>query len=372
MREILLKRSLIFTIVLFFIGLSVSSSMGGYSSNQMTKIDSLPLQRGPLAYWAFDECSGTTAEDSEHGYDGTINGATWTTEGYSGCALVFDGADDYVDLDTHAPNLGLNKTDDYTISAYFKSTSSSTGSIFSMSHTNVARAFAYLDLNDDGTISYKTGDETCLFELYTPGAYNDGSWHFVEIKFFGETVNPTLEIYVDGSLKASLTEWLCPYLAEDFITAKIGRRSASGDEPFDGTIDEVRLYKTVGDIEPPTKPAITGPSQGTAGQELTFTFTSTDPQDQDIIYEINWGDNTQITTSPQMESGATYTAKHTYNADGSYQIKATATNLYGETSETGTKNVEIPRTRAVDNHLLLKFFEQHPNLFPIIRYLLGL
>jgi len=375
MRKILLKRSLVFTLVLFFIGLSVSSSMGGYASNQMTNSNStsFPLKDGLLGYWAFDECSGSTAGDSSgHDYDGTISGATWTTNGYSGCALVFDGSDDYVNLDAHAQKLGINKTDDYTIEAYFKSTSSSTGSIYSMSHTNVARAFAYLDLNADGTISYKTGDETCLFELYTPDSYNDGSWHKVEMKFTGETVNPTCKIYVDGDLKAETTEWLCPYLAEDFITAKIGRRSASATNAFDGTIDEVKIYKSTHGPEPPSKPEITGPSKGSAGQSLTFTFTSEDPQGYELIYYVDWGDGDK-TESDQMPSGETFEASHAWDEDGTYIIKATAKNTGGATSGSTTKTIEIPRARAVNNnYLLLRFFEQHSNLFPIIRYLLGL
>jgi hypothetical protein len=324
------------------------------------------LKDGLLGEWLFDECSGNIAYDSSgHGYDGIIYGATWTTDGYSGCALVFDGANDYVDLDTYGPMLGLNKTDTYTISAYFKSTSSSTGSIYSMSHTNVARAFAYLDLNDDGTISYKTGDETCLFELYTLESYNDGSWHFVEVKFYGETVNPTLEIYVDGDLKASITEWLCPYLAEDFITAKIGRRSASADYPFDGTIDEVRIYKYNRPCPPPSRPVITGPPQGIPGELYTFTFTSFDGCDYGLSYEIDWGDDSEITRSPEMESGETFTASHIWIEMGTYRIRAIAINIHGTTSELGQKNIEIPRTRASSYHWLWE-------RFPLLERLLGL
>ncbi len=51
-----------------------------------------------IAYWHFDEGSGSVAKDSSgNDYDGTINGATWT-KGVSGMALEFDGVDDYVGI----------------------------------------------------------------------------------------------------------------------------------------------------------------------------------------------------------------------------------------------------------------------------------
>ena len=56
-----------------------------------------PFHSCLVAYWDFDEGTGSTAHDSENGYDGVINGATWTT-GVSGNALSFDGTDDYVEV----------------------------------------------------------------------------------------------------------------------------------------------------------------------------------------------------------------------------------------------------------------------------------
>jgi len=53
----------------------------------------------PAAILSFDECSGTVAHDSSGaGNDGNIYGAAWTSEGHSGCALQFDGVDDYVEM----------------------------------------------------------------------------------------------------------------------------------------------------------------------------------------------------------------------------------------------------------------------------------
>jgi hypothetical protein len=54
-----------------------------------------PPLPAPLAYWSFDEGSGTTAHDGAGGRHASIVGATWTA-GREGQGLRFDGEDDYV------------------------------------------------------------------------------------------------------------------------------------------------------------------------------------------------------------------------------------------------------------------------------------
>ena len=58
------------------------------------------LAEGLLGYWKFNEDGGTIAADSSgNSNDGTLNGPTWTT-GKTGGALDFDGAVDYVNVES--------------------------------------------------------------------------------------------------------------------------------------------------------------------------------------------------------------------------------------------------------------------------------
>ncbi len=67
-----------------------------------------------VAWWKFDEGSGTTAYDSACSNDGTISEAAWTS-GKIGGALSFDGVNDYVSC----PNdVSLNVPGGLTISAW--------------------------------------------------------------------------------------------------------------------------------------------------------------------------------------------------------------------------------------------------------------
>lgn len=61
------------------------------------------LQQDMVAWWKFDETSGTVAKDSWwNQLHGTINGATWV-EGIKNNALSFDGVDDWVDVGNPTP-----------------------------------------------------------------------------------------------------------------------------------------------------------------------------------------------------------------------------------------------------------------------------
>ncbi|MCK5613980.1 hypothetical protein KAR91_69600, partial [Candidatus Pacearchaeota archaeon] len=190
------------------------------------------------------------------------------------------------------------------------------------------------------------GDESCLFELSSDSGYNDGSWHNVESKFYGNPTNPTLDLYVDGSLEATTKEWLCPMLDEDFETAKIGQNSNNESDYFEGVIDEVKIYKNYEPDQPPSDPTISGEQNGNVGTSYEYTFTSTDPEGGTVSYYIKWGDG-DITdwTTPQA-SGTPYKESHTWSESGTYTIEAKARDTQGAESNWGTLTVEISSSEA--------------------------
>jgi len=69
-----------------------------------------------VAYWKFDEGSGTTAFDSSgNGLNGTLMGDTQWAAGKMGGALEFDGDGDYVDCGN---NELFDITDELSVSAW--------------------------------------------------------------------------------------------------------------------------------------------------------------------------------------------------------------------------------------------------------------
>jgi outer membrane protein assembly factor BamB len=123
--------------------------------------------------------------------------------------------------------------------------------------------------------------------------------------------------------------------------------------------------------EPPTPPIIDGPSKGSDGKEICWTFNSSDADGDMVKYYINWGDNSSNETdfNPPCEP---VEVCHTYEEQEEYTITATAEDVKGLVSEESSFKVTIPRPRAVFHPLLLRLFERFPYLFPIFRCILGL
>jgi hypothetical protein len=125
--------------------------------------------------------------------------------------------------------------------------------------------------------------------------------------------------------------------------------------------------------QPPRVTSIDGPPHGKVKTELEYNFTSIDPDEDDIAeYIINWGDGTgdEIITGP-FASGETMTASHTWTKKGDYVISAKARDINGAVGPQGSLSITIPRSRAIYIPFL-NFFKNHPNLFLILRNLMGL
>ncbi len=327
------KKNLVFGIIVLFIGASVIPTISG----NIVKTSIKSTIQGPTkpllidnyanGYWKFNEGNGNTAYDSSaHNFDGTINGATWTT-GYSGYALDFDGVNDYVDLDDYAKNnLGFNKTDDLIFEFYFQTTSTNEGIIYSICHLYGYNPGVHIAMNPNGTLVFRVWRLSCGILLDTTNTYNNGNWHYVKIFYNGITANPTAKIYVDNTLDSSITQWVCDFNADQFNYAKIGRQANQSLNFFDGKIDEFKITKYPGGNEQ-NPPEISGPTHGDPGVEYDYTFVTNDPEGDDIWLEVDWGDGNTEKTGP-YESGEAVIRSHKWSEEGKYYIKAKSHDIW--------------------------------------------
>ncbi|OGM33438.1 hypothetical protein A2803_04980 [Candidatus Woesebacteria bacterium RIFCSPHIGHO2_01_FULL_44_21] len=215
---------------------------------------------GPVGWWRFNECSGTTANDaSGNGYNGTITiGATgedmvgtcatsstaWGSgvTGKFNASLDFDGSDDYVDSN-FSPSFG---TGDFSVFAWVKTTS--VADDFILGTLDEAGA------NDPGfQFEVNLAGSENLFRVFvrdaSGGSYsddsttaiNDGNWHLVGLVRDG--TNSLFRTYVDTKQEDS-----GPNIAGDVTVSAadmaIGAWNNRGTiaDFLDGQVDDVRIY----------------------------------------------------------------------------------------------------------------------------------
>jgi hypothetical protein len=120
------------------------------------------------------------------------------------------------------------------------------------------------------------------------------------------------------------------------------------------------------DNNPPNAPIITGTTSGKVGVEYTYTFNSLDPDGDDIVYCIQWGDGTgEICIGPYL-SGEDVTASHIFEEEGSYTIRAKTEDANEAESPWGELEITMPRNKVIINTLFLKFLENFHHMINII------
>jgi len=73
------------------------AAFGCFSGGDGPDVTGCPSLDGLIAHWKLDEGEGTVAHDCHSDYDCSFAGDPQWATGHVGGALVFDGADDYLD-----------------------------------------------------------------------------------------------------------------------------------------------------------------------------------------------------------------------------------------------------------------------------------
>jgi len=225
---------------------------------------------GLVAAYAFSEVSGaTTADASGSNNTGTLNGATRTTAGQFGGAVMVNGTGAYVDLGNGAT---LQLTGSMTVSAWIKAAGHPFDDAAVVSkRTGGANVGFQLDTTVDSgprTIGFKLTSSTgALMARYGATALQLNQWYHVTGVY--DAAARTLNVYLNGALdNGALRGAVTATQQNSPLNVNIGRRAGSTGYDFNGTIDEVRIYNralspaeiqldmqlAVSDIPPPVIP----------------------------------------------------------------------------------------------------------------------
>ena len=127
-------------------------------------------------------------------------------------------------------------------------------------------------------------------------------------------------------------------------------------------------FITYGLDETPSVPKIEGPSSGNINIEYTYTISASDPENHDVYYYVDWGDDTNSGWLGPYHSDLEVTFIHTWDKKGNYLIKAKAKDVYDAEGEWANLEVSMPKEN-IHYFLLYKikyFFKQLINNFHFI------
>jgi hypothetical protein len=203
---------------------------------------SFAAEKDLVAYWNFDEGTGTAVKDQTAlKHDGKLVGTASWVDGKFGKAIEFDGKTAYVEV-AHADDLAIDTT--LTFSVWFRP---------SVTINAANNGFRLMTKNNDYFFLFNYTDAATGkglgqlgFLLKDPAGTNHvahsvtaewkaGTWYHVAGTFDGKQI----KIYINGILETTTD-----YVGKIGAT-KLALWIGADDAPsyFPGAIDEVRIYK---------------------------------------------------------------------------------------------------------------------------------
>ncbi|UCD15472.1 MAG: DUF2341 domain-containing protein [Candidatus Omnitrophota bacterium] len=194
-------------------------------------------QAGLVGLWHFDTDNNTdttVVDSSGNSYTGTIDGATWSSNGKLGTAtynaLSFNG-DDYVNVED-ASSLRLGKN--MTVAAWVKVNANASDWVRLVGKGNSTYRNYGLWLNKSGTVLFQVFSAGGNGGVQTTETVNDGNWHHVAGTYDGSN----LKVYIDGKLLKTGAYSQIPHTSSHPLT--IGY--ATFHTYLNGLLDEVAVY----------------------------------------------------------------------------------------------------------------------------------
>ena len=197
-------------------------------------------------WWMLD---GNALDSSGYGHDGEVYGGPAWVAGYYSGALSFDGVDDRVEMPTTSPAQGFPAVDgEVTWTLWIKTDA---GSAIKTPITQGPAGAAHIQGNRSinveisGVIMVRAHTVGDLTSRNSTATVNDDEWHHIAVCTAFETdgANDTMQVYIDGDLdKGYETTDVDINAYADAAADFIVTLGARGSTPYDGLIDDVRIY----------------------------------------------------------------------------------------------------------------------------------
>lgn len=199
------------------------------------------VSAGPVAYWKFDENSGTSFTDhSGNGYTGALNGTPIFGKGKYGTGITLNGTTQYGVIN---PQNGLNINAGSIMAWVNPSTTPASDQFLVMGNRETNRIYM-LRLATTGNLGFRLGSSSVTD---TGAAIAANTWTHVAITYN----NGTYRTYINGNQVSTGSYSGIASLNGYSTIGAYDDLAGDVNSYFPGTIDEVKLYgyeRTAGDI----------------------------------------------------------------------------------------------------------------------------
>ena len=110
----------------------------------------------------------------------------------------------------------------------------------------------------------------------------------------------------------------------------------------------LKTYLGVYNNSAPDAPTLTGKLTGKINTPYELTLSATDPDNDNLYYCIDWGDESNETSIGPYASGSEIVCNHTYTEKGYYTIQAKTRDELGAESDWATLKIYMPRGIDID------------------------
>lgn len=321
-----------------------SASVKVSSTGVLTDYSYSVLADGAVNYWRLGESSGTAISDLAGGSNATASsGVTLGAPGAivrdADTAASFPGTSaGFIASDTK-----IQGPNSFAVEAWFKTTSTRGGKIVGFGDRNTGDSgnydrHVYMEPNGKVTFGVWPGEGRTLT---SSASLNDGKWHQV----VGNLGPSGMSFYVDGVLQGARTDTTTGQSYAGYW--RIGGDSSwSGDNYFNGSVDDVAVYG-----QPLNGAAVSSHfalGQGKSAPVAAFTPTVTDlgvafdasaSTADGAITDYAW-------TFGDGATGAGATVQHTYATAGKYPVTLTVKDVNG-LSKAVTQTVTVTAPNAL-------------------------
>ena len=206
-----------------------------------------------------------------------------------------------------------------------------------------------------------------------PGAFVTENFSWEEFDFEDIPVTPGSTYYIVCYTYDQVDNWYAwgAQLDDVYPDGSVWFSEDDGAS-FEEDPDADLTFKTYGwDNTVPEEPFISGPTSGDPGTSYNFEISSTDPDGDDVIYCVDWGDGSGEVCVGPYASGTVAVVSHTWTSSGQYTIRAKTTDIWGADSDYTELIITMPRNRATQNTMFLRLLQHFPRVSQLLRSIFG-